>query len=99
MSKSDGKLNLVFTALADDTRRKVIERLGTGPAAVSELASQFEMALLSFVQHLGILERCGLIRSQKTGRVRTCYIVPKRIKAIDKWMKTQRSMWKKKRLD
>ena len=99
MAKSDVKLTLVFSALADDTRRTVIERLGSGPATVSELASQFEMALPSFVQHLGILERCRLIRSKKTGRVRTCYVVPKRIKAVDKWMKAQRSMWKKKRLD
>ena len=98
-SKSDGKLNLVFIALADDTRRKVIERLGSGPAAVSELATQFEMALPSFVQHLGILERCGLMRSKKTGRVRTCSVVPKRLKVLDKWMKAQRSMWKKKRLE
>lgn len=96
LERKEVNLDIVFTALADNTRRKVVERLGSGSATVSELASRFDMALPSFVQHLGVLERSGLVRSEKQGRVRTYYIVPKKIKAIDKWMKGQRAMWKKR---
>ena len=60
--QKDVKLDIVFIALANNTRRKVIERLGAGSATVSELATRFDMALPSFVQHLGILERSGLVR-------------------------------------
>ncbi|MBI3708131.1 MAG: winged helix-turn-helix transcriptional regulator, partial [Proteobacteria bacterium] len=61
----------VFRALSDPTRRHVLERLGRSPASVSELAGPFDMALPSFVEHLRVLEGCGLVRSEKTGRVRT----------------------------
>ena len=93
--QKDLKLDNIFNALGDNTRRKVFERLGSGPATVSELASRFDMTLPSFVQHLGILERSGLVRSEKKGRVRTFYIVPKKLKTVDKWIKGQRTMWKK----
>ena len=94
--QKDVKLDIVFIALANNTRRKVIERLGAGSATVSELATRFDMALPSFVQHLGILERSGLVRSEKKGRLRTYYIIPKRLKVVDKWIKGQRLMWKKR---
>ncbi len=84
--------------MGDPTRRAVVERLSTGPAAVSELAQPFEMALPSFTQHLGVLERSGLVRSEKVGRVRTYFLVPKRLKAAESWLATNRKMWKK-RLD
>jgi DNA-binding transcriptional ArsR family regulator len=87
-----------FYALGDPTRRAVVERLSSGPAAVSELAQSFEMALPSFTQHLGVLERSGLVRSEKHGRVRTYFLVPKRLKAAESWLATNRKMWKK-RLD
>ncbi len=65
------QLDRVFYALADPTRRAVLERLSVGPAAVSELAKPFDMALPSFTQHPHVLSECGLVHSQKTGRIRT----------------------------
>lgn len=88
----------VFRALSDPTRRHVLERLSKSPASVSELAEPFDMALPSFVQHMGILEDCGLVRSRKTGRVRTYQLVPKRMKLAEDWMVRQRALWEK-RLD
>jgi len=70
------ELTRVFHALTDPTRRAVLERLTRGPAAVKELAQPFNMALPSFVQHLGVLEGCGLVRSAKQGRVRTYPLAP-----------------------
>ncbi len=88
----------VFRALADPTRRHVLERLSRSPASVSELAEPFEMALPSFLQHLRILEESGLVRSSKTGRVRTYKLSPKRLKAAEDWLSRQRSLWER-RLD
>ena len=69
MPDQSEQLNLIFRALADPTRRAVLERLSAGPAPTSELAQPFEMALPSFSQHLDVLEKCGLVRSRKRGRV------------------------------
>jgi DNA-binding transcriptional ArsR family regulator len=88
----------VFRALSDPTRRHVLERLSRSPASVSELAAPFNMALPSFVQHMGILEDCGLVQSRKSGRVRTYEIIPKRLKLAEDWMVRQRALWDK-RLD
>ena len=90
------ELNRVFYALADPTRRAVLERLSDGPAPVSELAQPFEMALPSFTQHLNVLEGCGLVSSEKTGRVRTYQITPKALQAAEQWMVEQRAMWQKR---
>jgi DNA-binding transcriptional ArsR family regulator len=76
----------------------VLERLSRSPASVSELAAPFNMALPSFVQHMGILEDCGLVQSRKSGRVRTYEIIPKRLKLAEAWMVRQRALWEK-RLD
>lgn len=83
----------VFHALANPTRRKVLERLSAGPATVSELAEPFDMQLPSFVQHLSVLERSRLIRSKKHGRVRTYEIAPERFKVIDDWLGARRKEW------
>jgi DNA-binding transcriptional ArsR family regulator len=91
-------LEPVFQALADPTRRAVVERLGGGPRTVSELAEPFGMALPSFMQHLRTLERVGLIRSIKAGRVRTCELVPRRLGQAENWLATQRARWEQ-RLD
>jgi DNA-binding transcriptional ArsR family regulator len=91
-------MNQVFQALADPTRRAVIERLGSGPAAMSELAQPFDMALPSFAQHLDVLENCGLVRSSKTGRVRTYKLAPARLQVAEHWMARQRALWNQ-RLD
>ena len=87
------RLDGVFRALADPTRRAVVQRLGRGPAPVSELAQPFAMALPSFMQHLQVLEDCGLVRSRKVGRVRTVRLVPEPLKKAERWMLAQRALW------
>jgi DNA-binding transcriptional ArsR family regulator len=98
MPNQSPDLGRVFQALADPTRRAVLERLSGGPAAMSELAQPFRMALPSFAQHLDVLEDCGLVRSTKEGRVRTYRIAPQQLKAAETWLATQRALWTK-RLD
>ncbi len=88
----------VFHALSNPTRRKVLERLSTGPATVSELAAPFDMQLPSFVQHLSVLERSRLVRSTKRGRVRTYEIAPERLAVVDDWLAARRRQWEE-RLD
>ncbi len=85
----DGVLN----ALANPTRRKVLERLSTGPATVSELAAPFDMQLPSFVQHLSLLERSRLVKSHKRGRVRTYELAPERLKVVEDWLTARRRLW------
>jgi len=92
------QLDGVFRALGDPTRRAVLRRLSSGSAAVSELARPFDMALPSFTQHLAVLENCGLVRSRKTGRVRTFQLVPQPLEAAERWMVEQRAIWES-RLD
>jgi DNA-binding transcriptional ArsR family regulator len=98
LSEAAKPIDHVFRALSDPTRRHVLERLSRSPASVSELAAPFDMALPSFVQHMGILEECGLVQSRKTGRVRTYEIIPRRLKLAEDWMVRQRALWEK-RLD
>jgi DNA-binding transcriptional ArsR family regulator len=98
MPNQDARLDPLFRALADPTRRAVLERLSQAPAAVSELASAFDMALPSFLQHLRLMEDCGLVRSRKTGRVRTYRLVPRSLKPAEDWMTRQRAVWER-RLD
>ncbi len=88
----------VLRALADPTRRRVIERLGQSPASVSELAAPFDMALPSFVQHLRVLESSGLVKSRKEGRVRTYQLAPRRLRLVGDWLDAQRHLWER-RLD
>jgi DNA-binding transcriptional ArsR family regulator len=83
----------VFHALSNPTRRKVLERLSTGPASVSELAEPFDMQLPSFVQHLSVLEESRMVRSTKRGRVRTYEIVPERFAVVDDWLTARRRAW------
>ena len=83
----------VFTALANPTRRKVLERLSAGPATVSELAAPFDMQLPSFVQHLSVLEQSRLVKSKKHGRVRTYEIAPERFKVVEDWVTARRRVW------
>ena len=83
----------VFHALANPTRRKVLERLSVGPATVSELAAPFDMQLPSFVQHLSVLEQSRLVRSRKRGRVRTYEIAPERFKVVEDWLTARRQLW------
>src|SRR5713226_1287919 len=98
MPNQSEPLNRVFQALGDPTRRAVLERLSSGPASMSALAQPFQMALPSFSQHLDVLENCGLVRSRKTGRVRTYELEPQPLKDAEQWMVTQRAIWER-RLD
>lgn len=91
-------LDSIFHALADPTRRAVLERLTGGPAPVSELAEPFAMALPSFMQHLDVLEKSRLVKSEKCGRVRTYRLVPEPYKAAGTWLDKQRAVWER-RLD
>lgn len=86
-------LDTVFHALADPTRRAVIQQLVRGSASVSELAEPFDMALPSFMKHIGVLESSGLIGSKKVGRIRTCTLKPKKLATAEKWFDEQRSLW------
>ena len=83
----------VFHALANSTRRKVLEQLSAGPATVGELAAPFDMKLPSFVQHLSVLEQSRLVKSKKRGRVRTYEIAPERFKVAEAWLTGQRKIW------
>ena len=98
MPKHLVRLDRVFRALADPTRRAVLEQLNRRPAPMSELARSHRMALPSFSQHLDVLERCGLVHSRKRGRVRTYRLTPRPLQAAEHWMQGQRLLWER-RLD
>ena len=83
----------IFQALADPTRRAVVERLARGPASTTELARPFNMALPSFAQHLVMLEKCGVVRSSKEGRVRRFHLAPEPLESAEDWMSAQRAIW------
>jgi DNA-binding transcriptional ArsR family regulator len=91
------QLDCVFQSLSDPTRRAVLERLGRGAASTSELARPFDMKLPSFSQHLDVLERCGLVRSRKSGRVRVYRLAPRPLKAAEQWMVRQRGIRDRRR--
>jgi DNA-binding transcriptional ArsR family regulator len=91
-------LDLMFHALADPTRRNMVERLSQSPASVSELAQPLDMTLSAVVQHLQVLEASGLVRSQKVGRVRTCHIEPMALRRAEQWIAMRRTNWER-RLD
>ncbi len=91
-------LDLMFQALADPTRRVMVERLSRGPASVSELARPLTMSLPAVVQHLQLLEASGLVRSEKVGRVRTCRIEPRALRTAEQWITQRRASWER-RLD
>ncbi|ESW65484.1 ArsR/SmtB family transcription factor [Mesorhizobium sp. RSR380A] len=86
----------IFRALADPTRRRVVERLNRSPASVSELAQPFEMALPSFIEHLKVLEGCGLVRSEKIGRTRTYQLAPEPLQLAENWLAEQRTLWERR---
>jgi DNA-binding transcriptional ArsR family regulator len=93
MEQYSARLNGIFQALADPTRRAVLGRLAHGPASVSELSKPFDMALPSFMKHLHVLEESGWIQTRKEGRVRMCQIEREPLAAIEEWLAEQRSLW------
>ena len=84
---------VVFHALGDPMRRAILEKLSEGPASVSHLAAPFEITLAAVVQHLQILEESGLVRTEKSGRIRTCHIDPAGLLVAERWIKDRRSIW------
>lgn len=93
MTKHDPALDTLFQALADPTRRGMIQRLMAGPASVSELAAPLDMALPTVLQHLGKLERSGLVSSEKQGRTRICRANLAAIDTASGWLSQQRAAW------
>src|ERR1700683_3543283 len=91
-------LDRAFQALADPTRRAMVERLAQGPATVSELKRPLVMSLPAVMQHLAVLETSGLVASQKSGRVRTCSINPAALAEAERWITERRLEWER-RLD
>lgn len=87
------QIDPLFAALADPTRRSVIEHLATGPAQVSTLYAGRDMALPTFLKHLKVLEASGLVRSEKKGRVRIVHIEAEPLAAAETWLKRQRAVW------
>jgi DNA-binding transcriptional ArsR family regulator len=93
MPSAAAHLDLTFQALADPTRRDMVERLSRGPASVSELARPYAMSLAAVVQHLAMLEESGLVRSEKVGRVRTCRVEPAALSLAEQWFDQRRVEW------
>ena len=89
-------LDQMFHALADASRRSMLERLGRGPASVSELARPLAMSLPAVVQHLAVLETAGLISTRKIGRVRTCQLEPGALQQVERWIEQRRSDWERR---
>jgi DNA-binding transcriptional ArsR family regulator len=98
MLKQDAALDGVFHALADPSRRSIVDRLSQGSASVSELAGPLPMSLPAVLQHLQVLEDSGLVRSKKVGRVRTCTIEVAALRPAERWIHERREGWER-RLD
>ncbi len=95
---SERQVSRIFQALADPTRRAVVERLSHGPASMTAIAQPFKMALPSFAQHMKVLEDCGIVRSHKAGRVRSYELDLRSLVSAEDWMAHQRAVWEQ-RLD
>ena len=86
-------LDATFTALADPTRRAMVERLARSPASVSDLARPLAISLPAVMQHLAILEGSGIVVSEKVGRVRTCRVEPRALSLVEQWINARRTEW------
>jgi DNA-binding transcriptional ArsR family regulator len=98
MAKHDPNLDRLFHALADPTRRGMVERLLTGPLSVTSLAGPTGLALPTVMRHIGVLEDAGLVASEKAGRTRICRALPAPLAAAQEWIEAQRQVWEN-RLD
>ncbi|MCW3475799.1 ArsR/SmtB family transcription factor [Limobrevibacterium gyesilva] len=96
MLNQSSPLDLTFQALADPTRRAMMERLSRSPASVSELARPLAMSLPAVMQHLAVLEGSGLVVSEKIGRVRTCRIERRALSLAEEWINARRTEWERK---
>jgi DNA-binding transcriptional ArsR family regulator len=93
MLNQSSPLDLAFQALADPTRRAMVERLARSPASVSDLARPFSMSLPAVMQHLAVLEGSGLVVSEKVGRTRTCRVEPRAWNLVEQWINARRTEW------
>jgi DNA-binding transcriptional ArsR family regulator len=92
-SAAEALLDRTFRALADPSRRSIVVRLTRGAASVSELAEPLAMSLPAVVQHIDVLQKSGLVRSEKVGRVRTCRLEPAPMRTVEKWIASHRATW------
>jgi len=98
MSGQKAKIDRVFHALGDPTRRAILEKLGSGPVSVTRLAEPLKLTVAAIVQHLQVLEESDLVHTEKVGRVRTCRIEPKGLTVAEQWIADRRTLWEQ-RLD
>jgi DNA-binding transcriptional ArsR family regulator len=96
MPRQKVNIDRVFHALGDPTRRTIVERLSEGPISASRLATPLGITVAAVVQHLQLLEKSGLVRTTKTGRVRTCCIEPAGLSAAERWIGERRSLWEQR---
>jgi len=96
MFRAEAALDLAFQALADPSRRAMVDRLVQGPATVSDLARPLAMSLSGVMQHLAVLEASGLVVSEKLGRTRTCRIEPKVLTQAEAWIAQRRALWERR---
>jgi DNA-binding transcriptional ArsR family regulator len=92
----DHSLDNVFHALSDASRRRMVERLVRSPASVSDLARPLDMTLAAVVQHVQVLEACGVVKTEKLGRTRMCRVEPKALGAAQKWIQERRDLWERR---
>lgn len=95
MLNHESPLDGAFRALADPTRRAIVQRLSRGQASVSDIAKPLGMSLAAVVQHIQLLEACGVIQTQKTGRTRTCRLEPQALSVIEEWVSARRAAWER----
>jgi DNA-binding transcriptional ArsR family regulator len=96
MPKPNPKIDLLFHALGDPTRRAILDHLTGGPMSVSRLADPLDITLTAVAQHLRILEEVGLVHTEKLGRVRTCRIEPAGFRLMEQWIRDHRTAWERK---
>src|SRR6476660_1756028 len=90
---SIARLDTSFAALADATRRGILEQLGHADASITDLADKFHMTLTGMKKHVGVLEDAGLVSTEKIGRVRTCTLGPRRLEDVTAWLEAYRQLW------
>src|SRR5579859_4853257 len=90
---TNANLDASFAALSDVTRRGILEQLGRVEASITDLAEKFNMTLTGMKKHVGVLERAGLVVTQKVGRVRTCKVGPERLDQATAWLEQYRQLW------
>ncbi len=96
MLSQRAQVDRVFHALGDPTRRAIVERLSEGPISVSRLAKPLNITLAAVVQHLQVLEKSGLVHTEKTGRVRTCRIERTGLRVAERWITERRALWERR---